>query len=50
LTSVVLGLLLAVALVRKYRRDPAGSRLWELPLVPPEAEPAAAGGKKRKRR
>jgi prolipoprotein diacylglyceryl transferase len=32
MVSVALGLALLVGLVRKYRRNPAGSRLWELPL------------------
>jgi phosphatidylglycerol---prolipoprotein diacylglyceryl transferase len=60
IVSVVLGLALLVALVRKYRRNPTGSRLWELPLRPlasasgapaAAAESArAAGAKRRKRR
>jgi len=32
IVSVVLGVALLVTLVRRYRRDPAGSRLWETPL------------------
>jgi prolipoprotein diacylglyceryltransferase len=32
MVSVALGLALLVGLVRKYRRNPTGSRLWELPL------------------
>jgi phosphatidylglycerol---prolipoprotein diacylglyceryl transferase len=40
--SVVLGVGLLVALIRKYRRDPAASRLWEHPL--PVLATAAAGG------
>lgn len=50
LVSLVLGLALAVALARKYRRDPAGSRLWELPLVPPQAQSSAVAGDKRRKR
>jgi prolipoprotein diacylglyceryltransferase len=52
IASVVLGLALLVALVRKHRRDPAGSRLWELPLRMPAAasEPAAAVASKRRKR
>jgi phosphatidylglycerol:prolipoprotein diacylglycerol transferase len=60
IVSVVLGLALLVGLVRKYRRDPVGSRLWEIPLPEPAAAPGAAeaghaparasGGKRRKRR
>jgi len=40
--SVVLGLLLLVHLVRRYRQDPDGSRLWLHPVVVPA--PAGAGG------
>jgi phosphatidylglycerol:prolipoprotein diacylglycerol transferase len=40
LISVVLGVLLLVALVRKYKQNPAALRLWEQPL----AVPAPAGG------
>ena len=62
IVSVVLGLALLVALVRKYRRDPVASRLWELPLrVPASASGAphsdgerasgkANGARRRKRR
>jgi phosphatidylglycerol:prolipoprotein diacylglycerol transferase len=32
LTSAVLGLLLLVVLLRRYKADPAGMRLWEQPL------------------
>jgi phosphatidylglycerol:prolipoprotein diacylglycerol transferase len=39
LASVVLGVILLVQLVKRYRRDPASLRLWEAPL-----EPAVAGG------
>jgi phosphatidylglycerol:prolipoprotein diacylglycerol transferase len=45
IVSVVLGLALLFALVRKYRRDPAASRLWELPLrAPASASGAPLGG------
>ncbi|HVV15762.1 MAG TPA: prolipoprotein diacylglyceryl transferase [Polyangia bacterium] len=54
IVSVVLGLGLLVALVKKHRRDPAASRLWELPVRMPataSGEPgAAAAAKRRKRR
>jgi phosphatidylglycerol:prolipoprotein diacylglycerol transferase len=55
IVSVVLGLGLLVALVRRYRRDPESLRLWEMPLAAPAAAaPAGAsregGGKRRKRR
>jgi phosphatidylglycerol:prolipoprotein diacylglycerol transferase len=55
LTSVVLGIVLLIVLVRKYRRDPEGSRLWLRPVTAggPEGGPAKAergGGKRRKRR
>jgi phosphatidylglycerol:prolipoprotein diacylglycerol transferase len=42
--SVALGLVLLVALVRKFRRDPEGSRLWEIPLPAPAGAGADAGG------
>jgi phosphatidylglycerol:prolipoprotein diacylglycerol transferase len=48
--SVSLGIALLVALVRKYRRDPASLRLWEMPLATPApAEARAGGGGKRRR-
>jgi phosphatidylglycerol:prolipoprotein diacylglycerol transferase len=57
IVSVLAGLALLVGLVRKYRRDPAGSRLWELPLRklapaggPPAVEANANGARRRKRR
>jgi phosphatidylglycerol:prolipoprotein diacylglycerol transferase len=58
IVSVVLGIALLVQLVRKYRRDPARSRLWELPLrnlasasgAPVDADAARPGAKRRKRR
>jgi phosphatidylglycerol---prolipoprotein diacylglyceryl transferase len=60
IVSVALGIALLIGLVRKHRRDPVGTRLWELPLrtlasasgAPPAAAEAAkaAGGKRRKRR
>jgi prolipoprotein diacylglyceryl transferase len=56
-TSVVLGVALLVALVRKYRRDPDGSKLWLHPVAAgPAVEQAPAkggqggGSKRRKRR
>ena len=54
IASVVLGLMLFVSLLRKYRRDPEGSRLWLHPVAATsgaghaKAEPG--GGKRRKRR
>jgi phosphatidylglycerol:prolipoprotein diacylglycerol transferase len=60
IASVVLGIGLFVALVRKYRRDPVGSRLWELPLLATAgagavvsgeaARPSRSGGAKRRKR
>jgi hypothetical protein len=60
IVSVIAGVGLLIALVRKYRRDPAASRLWELPLrtLAPAGGPSAAasssakadGSKRRKRR
>jgi len=54
IVSVLLGLVLLVALVRRYRRDPASLRLWEMPMEAPAAAPARAsregGAKRRKRR
>jgi phosphatidylglycerol:prolipoprotein diacylglycerol transferase len=54
ITSVLLGLGLLVALLKKYREDPASLRLWEMPLPEPapaeEPRRAAAGGKRRKGR
>jgi len=52
----VLGLILLVSLVRRYRRDPASLRLWEQPAVaggPPPVEaqqPQTRSNKRRKRR
>jgi prolipoprotein diacylglyceryl transferase len=43
IVSVALGLALLVWLLRRYRRDPQALRLWEQPLVLPEAAPAGAG-------
>jgi prolipoprotein diacylglyceryl transferase len=40
IASVVLGLGLMVALIKRYRQDPASLRLWEMPLA--TAAPAAA--------
>ncbi|HMF39047.1 MAG TPA: prolipoprotein diacylglyceryl transferase [Polyangia bacterium] len=57
IVSVVLGLGLFVALLRKYRRDPASLRLWEHVPAPAKVEAQAktkgeegGGGKRRKRR
>jgi prolipoprotein diacylglyceryl transferase len=61
IVSVIAGMGLLIALVRKYRRDPSASRLWELPLRtlataggPPAAtaqsSAKASGAKRRKRR
>lgn len=57
ITSVVLGAGLFVALLRKYRRDPASSRLWEHVPQPVKVESTTktkaeqgGGGKRRKRR
>jgi phosphatidylglycerol:prolipoprotein diacylglycerol transferase len=48
MVSVVLGLALLVQLVRRYRQDPEGSRLWEAPL--PAAAPVPASGSRGQRR
>jgi phosphatidylglycerol:prolipoprotein diacylglycerol transferase len=56
IVSCLFGLGLLVALVQKYRRDPAGSRLWELPLQKlasasgAPASAADAGGARRRKR
>jgi phosphatidylglycerol:prolipoprotein diacylglycerol transferase len=55
LVSVVLGLVLLVVLVRRYHRDPEGSRLWLTPAVAPAGSGQVrasneGGGKRRKRR
>jgi len=52
--SVVLGVALLVFLIRKYRRDPEGSKLWLQPVVARastrgEAKDEQSGGKRRKR-
>jgi hypothetical protein len=47
LTSVVLGLILLGFLLRKYRQDPAGLRLWELA---PAGGGDDGGGKRRKKK
>jgi prolipoprotein diacylglyceryl transferase len=49
LTSVVLGLALLVHLVRRYRRDPQGMRLWEAPLEPAVAAGPPARGQRKRR-
>jgi phosphatidylglycerol:prolipoprotein diacylglycerol transferase len=55
IASVVLGLGLLVALVRRYRRDPESLRLWQTPALAAAggatgAHPGAATPKRRKRR
>jgi phosphatidylglycerol:prolipoprotein diacylglycerol transferase len=61
LASVLAGAALLVALVRRYKRDPAAARLWERPIATPapaggpppvsaEAAPRVGGAKRRKRR
>jgi hypothetical protein len=56
LVSVALGLALLFALIRKYRRDPEGSRLWLHPVAAggpggrADVKVEAGGGKRRKRR
>src|SRR5436190_845928 len=54
ITSVILGAALLVMLVRKYRRDPEGSRLWLNPVIAGgpsvQAKVETGGGKRRKRR
>jgi prolipoprotein diacylglyceryl transferase len=43
LVSVILGLALLVHLVRRYRRDPEGLRLWEQPMMPAAAGAGGSG-------
>jgi prolipoprotein diacylglyceryl transferase len=56
IASVILGLGLLVHLLRRYRRDPAGMRLWQQPAIaggaPPttDGRPPAKPAKRRKRR
>jgi phosphatidylglycerol---prolipoprotein diacylglyceryl transferase len=54
IVSSVLGLALFVALLRKYRRDPEGSRLWLHPVAAMggggQKKVEQGGGKRRKRR
>ncbi len=57
LVSVMLGIVLLAALLKRYRQDPQSLRMWEQPLsvtAPAEAAPSAppqraAGGKRRRR-
>jgi prolipoprotein diacylglyceryltransferase len=49
LASVVAGLALLVALVKRYRTDPAAARLWEIPLAS-QAQGKAAEAHAQKRR
>jgi phosphatidylglycerol:prolipoprotein diacylglycerol transferase len=39
IVSVVLGIALLIALVRRYRRDPDSLRLWEIPTLAPAGGP-----------
>jgi prolipoprotein diacylglyceryl transferase len=54
IVSVALGLALMFALIRKYRRDPEGSRLWLHPVAAGghagDVKVETGGGKRRKRR
>ena len=53
IVSVVLGIALLIALLRRYRRDPDSLRLWETPTLAHADGPAeerAASPKRRKRR
>lgn len=53
LTSVFLATGLLIHLLRRYRQDAQGMRLWELPLEPasaPAASPNSRGNKRRKSR
>jgi phosphatidylglycerol---prolipoprotein diacylglyceryl transferase len=47
LVSVLLGVAFLVHLVRRYRSDPQGMRLWEVPLEPVPAAGRARAGKRR---
>jgi prolipoprotein diacylglyceryl transferase len=46
IVAVVLGLGLLVALLKRYRRDPASLRLWQIPLAEPAARPPEARRRK----
>ena len=51
IVSVLAGLFLLVALLRKYKADPTALRLWEQPLaVAAEAVPTARGSQRRRRK
>jgi phosphatidylglycerol:prolipoprotein diacylglycerol transferase len=49
IVSVVLGIGLFIALLRKYRRDPDSLRLWQHVPVKAQAKVETSGGKRRKR-
>jgi prolipoprotein diacylglyceryltransferase len=44
IVSVILGLALLFVLLRKYRRDPDGLRLWQQPLLATAGAPSDAPG------
>jgi phosphatidylglycerol:prolipoprotein diacylglycerol transferase len=49
IVSVVLGIGLFIALLRKYRRDPESLRLWQHVPVKAQAKVETSGGKRRQR-
>ena len=49
IVSVVLGLALMVALIKRYRQDPASLRLWQMPLAPAAPVETHAAPAKRRR-
>jgi phosphatidylglycerol:prolipoprotein diacylglycerol transferase len=49
IASVVLGVALFIALLRKYRRDPESLRLWQHVPVKAQVKVEPSGGKRRKR-
>jgi prolipoprotein diacylglyceryl transferase len=50
LVSVISSAVLLYFLVKRYRRDPSGLRLWEQPLAAPAKAPGQRGPRRRRRR
>jgi prolipoprotein diacylglyceryltransferase len=50
LTSVVLAIGLLVHLIKRYRRDPQGARLWEAPAEAAVAVPSPGAARAHRRR
>ena len=49
LTSSLLGIALLVKLIRRYRRDPEGARLWQTPIAVAAAPAPSVRGPRRRR-